>query len=76
MNVTAQRIDEHLTELDAAPTGPVCELAAINSLLDVLNIPRDYPGSDIPHSTKERVSMLVHYCLSQGIEWHKVEEVF
>lgn len=76
MNAVAQRINEHLDEIDAAPAGPVCELSAINSLLDVLNIPRDYPGSTTPHSTKERVSMLVQYCVMQGIVWHKVEEVF
>jgi hypothetical protein len=76
MNATAQRIDDHLNDIDAAPAAPVCELSVINSLLDVLNIPRDYPGSNVPHSTKERVSMLVYYCVMQGIEWHKVEEVF
>ncbi len=76
MNVTAQQIDEHLQEVETAVTAPVCELTAINGLLDVLNIPRDYPGSNVPHSTKERVSMLVQYCVMRGIEWHKVEEVF
>lgn len=76
MNVTTQRIDEHLNEVATTVPGPACELAAINSLLDALSIPRDYPGSNAPHSTKERVSMLVHYCVMRGIVWHKVEEVF
>ena len=76
MNTTAQQIDEHLKDQETAVAAPVCELAAINNLLDTLGIPRDYPGSNIPHSTKERVNMLVQYCVMQGIVWHRVEEVF
>lgn len=76
MSMAEQQIDAHLHEVDAAQPAPACELAAINNLLDVLNIPRDYPGSNVPHSTKERVSMLVHYCVMQGITWHRTEEVF
>ena len=73
---TEQRIDEYLVGLETAGPTPVCELTAINNLLDVLNIPRTYPDSQIPNTTRERVNMLVQYCVARGIEWHYTDEVF
>lgn len=63
-----QRIDEHLDVEIGAPS-LTCELVSINNLLDAVNVPRDYPDSEVPCSTRERVRALVNLCLMRGTVW-------
>lgn len=73
-----QIIDEHLREQETA-VQPDNQLASIDVALDLLNVPRTYPDSPIPCSTRERVRALVYLCQLRGVTWQdsdKFEEVY
>lgn len=79
MNPLEQRLEAYLSQHENTGVEPVGELTSINQSLDRIGVPRTYPGSDTPCTTRERVNALVQLCILRGFVWQDsdtLEEVF